>query len=164
MDFLTGLATGEELQARAREAAAEGGGSTTIATLEIVGLRAINETFGRAVGDAAIQATGKVIKSQVRSSDLAGRIGAGSFAVLMPSGAFEDAKRLLARIEDLLPGACHDLDCVVEFSSGAAEWDGQETVRDLMARANVWVDAHSANRDSDTVLSLPTLTGLPRVG
>ncbi|HXA41647.1 MAG TPA: HD domain-containing phosphohydrolase [Candidatus Solibacter sp.] len=162
LDFLTGLAAGEEMQRLARKSMMTGGGPVTMAVIQIVGIESINETFGRATGDAAIRTTADVIRSQTRATDLAGRIGGASFAVLMPQASLDDAARLLGRVEALLPGACHDLDCVVEFASGAAEWDGQETSHELIARARIWLDMREQGFGSDQVLALPMLTGLPR--
>ncbi len=156
------VSLGEEMQRLARKSMLSGGGPVTMAVLQIVGIESINETFGRATGDAAIRITADVIRSQTRATDLAGRIGGASFAVLMPQASLDDAARLLGRIEALLPGACHDLDCVVEFASGAAEWDGQETSHELIARARIWLDLREQGFGSDQVLALPMLTGLPR--
>ena len=162
VDFLTGLATAEEMQRLARSSMLGGAGPMTVAVLQIVGIEAINQTFGRATGDAAIRTAAEVIRSQTRATDQGGRIGGASFAVLMPEASLDDAARLLGRIEALLPGACHDLDCVVEFASGAAEWDGQETVPELMARARTWLEQRAQGFESEQILALPMLTGLPK--
>src|SRR5258708_14754201 len=102
LDFLTGLAAGEEMQRLARKSMLSGGGPVTMAVLQIVGIESINVTFGRATGDAAIRITADVIRSQTRATDLAGRLGGARFAGLMPQPSLYDAARLLARIQALL--------------------------------------------------------------
>src|SRR5258708_32715356 len=47
LDFLTGLAAGEEMQQLARKSMLSGAGPVTMAVLQIGGIESINETFGR---------------------------------------------------------------------------------------------------------------------
>lgn len=63
------------------------------------GLKAINDTLGHDMGDAAIRAEVGVLRRVFRSSDVLGRLGGDEFAIVAPGlseGAF---KNLCARID-----------------------------------------------------------------
>ncbi|MDP9325570.1 MAG: hypothetical protein M3O87_03430, partial [Candidatus Dormibacteraeota bacterium] len=52
------------------------------------------------------------------------------------------------RVEAALPVAAAGLDCVVEFCSGAAEWNGEEEYGQLLGRAETWLTAEKRSRGS----------------
>jgi diguanylate cyclase (GGDEF)-like protein/PAS domain S-box-containing protein/putative nucleotidyltransferase with HDIG domain len=142
-DPLTGLSTRADFERETRAALADQVEPLTIALLDINGMGPINETFGREVGDSALELTARVLETQLRQGDIAARLDADTFAILMHRASLQDAGRALQRVEDSLPDAAAkaDLDCVVEFCSGAAQWNGQETLEELMARAELWLEA-----------------------
>ncbi|RZU46795.1 PAS domain S-box-containing protein/diguanylate cyclase (GGDEF)-like protein [Fluviicoccus keumensis] len=63
----------------------------------------INDTFGHAVGDRALCRVADIIRSSLRDTDLAGRIGGEEFAILLvqtpPEQAHDVAERLRQAIE-----------------------------------------------------------------
>ncbi|GAC1584565.1 MAG: hypothetical protein NVS3B24_23730 [Candidatus Dormibacteria bacterium] len=154
---LTGLANLEELRAAA-EAAIDGGGAPmTLALMNIDGLRSINETFGKEVGDDALRTLAGVLRQQLRQGDVAARVGADTFALLMRRATITDAGRTLQRVEDEFPGAAAAaaIECIIEFCSGAAQWNGQESFVELMARARLWLEAEKRSRKPGAVVALP---------
>jgi diguanylate cyclase (GGDEF)-like protein len=67
-----------------------------IADLE--GLNAINETHGRAAGDAAIYDAAWILTHSFRSADIIGRIGPTEFAVLAPDAPPEALEIMIRRV------------------------------------------------------------------
>jgi len=53
----------------------------------------INDTHGHAAGDAALQAIAETLASQVRESDIVGRIGGDEFAVILERAGEDVAQR-----------------------------------------------------------------------
>ena len=74
------------------------GDPLALAILDLDHFKAINETYGRAAGDAVLQAFSATCNSILRGSDIFARIGGEEFAVLMPSTAPEAARATMERV------------------------------------------------------------------
>lgn len=79
------------------------GATSGVIYFDLNGLKAINDTYGHAAGDAAILKVADALRHNVRESDLVGRLGGDEFAVLMSRAGGEEAEKkaasLKARIE-----------------------------------------------------------------
>lgn len=59
------------------------GGPASLAYFDLDGLKAINDRFGHAAGDAMLKAVAERLQAHVRTTDLAGRMGGDEFAVIL---------------------------------------------------------------------------------
>jgi diguanylate cyclase (GGDEF)-like protein/PAS domain S-box-containing protein len=79
------------------------GGSFSALMLDVDHFKRINDTLGHSAGDEALRTFARVCSSQLRKTDLIGRIGGEEFAVSLPQtspeGAVVVAERLRAAIE-----------------------------------------------------------------
>ncbi|MBO4404389.1 MAG: sensor domain-containing diguanylate cyclase [Treponema sp.] len=57
-----------------------------------------NDTFGHACGDYVLQTVAKIIKSTIRSEDMASRYGGEEFTVMLPDTSREEAIQVAERI------------------------------------------------------------------
>lgn len=80
------------------------GGSATLVFFDMNGLKQINDQFGHAAGDAAIQLVAKVLGDNIRRSDILGRLGGDEFGVIL---AQTDTKMAAQKAEQLA-GAVRD--------------------------------------------------------
>jgi diguanylate cyclase (GGDEF)-like protein len=105
LDSLTGL--GNRLawdEALSRyQSHVDNGGCVTVITLDIDGLKHINDTQGHAAGDALLQRCAQIIRENVRGEDVCARLGGDEFAVLIPHAA-EQAERCVSALRDRLNG------------------------------------------------------------
>lgn len=106
LDPLTGL--GNRLawdEALARfQGHVDNGGCVTVITLDIDGLKIVNDTQGHAAGDALLQRVAGVIRENVRGDDVCARLGGDEFAVMVPHPE-ELAERILIVLRERLGGA-----------------------------------------------------------
>lgn len=63
----------------------------SVIMLDVDHFKSINDTYGHATGDAALQHLAKLLQSSLRRSDLCGRFGGEEFVILLPDTATEAA-------------------------------------------------------------------------
>ena len=66
--------------------------------LDIDHFKSVNDRYGHAVGDLAIQAVSDVLKSRARTGDLICRYGGEEFCVLLPLAGYDGAVAVAERI------------------------------------------------------------------
>jgi diguanylate cyclase (GGDEF)-like protein len=76
--------------------------SGSVAVLDIDNLKPINDTFGHTVGDKAIRAVARAMRSLVRADDMLFRWGGDEFLVLMFKLAQPEASRRLEKLNKIL--------------------------------------------------------------
>lgn len=116
-DELTGLANNRLFGQRLSECLASGGRTGRPQSLLLIDMdhfKSINDTYGHQAGDMALKTAASVIRSCVRSSDVAARIGGEEFAVILPDTPMEEARIAAERILGGLRTAS------VRLSGGAA--------------------------------------------
>jgi diguanylate cyclase (GGDEF)-like protein len=69
--------------ARTRDFTDRYGAAASLAYFDLDGLKAINDRFGHAAGDAALKAVAAQLLGHTRGSDVAGRMGGDEFAVIL---------------------------------------------------------------------------------
>lgn len=77
-------------------------------SVDVDDLKAVNEGHGRVAGDAALRHVAKLLKSLIRSSDVAARNGGGAFALLLDHLDADSALDTAERIARCV--AAHPLD------------------------------------------------------
>jgi diguanylate cyclase (GGDEF)-like protein len=75
------------------------GFSFALALIDVDGLGAMNEQYGREVGDAVLRCYGAEILSRFRAYDLVSRYGDDEFAVLFPNTQKDGAMRALEKAQ-----------------------------------------------------------------
>jgi diguanylate cyclase (GGDEF)-like protein len=70
--------------------------------------KSLNDTLGHPAGDAALVHFSRIIREQIRTGDVAGRIGGEEFAVWLPETGLELGARIAERIRLKLAGAAWD--------------------------------------------------------
>ncbi|BAL88873.1 putative diguanylate cyclase/phosphodiesterase [Actinoplanes missouriensis 431] len=149
-DDLTGLPNRRELEHRVTVVLAAGGGCTVI-VIDLAGFRHINDRLGRAAGDQALIAVGELLRSCVRDGDLAARMGADEFAVLVRSGGTAAANRLLEALRHPVQAGEHEL--LLTARLGLASGGAGLTATELVRRADT---ARYAAKSSGTPLVVHT--------
>lgn len=140
-DDLTGLLNRKAFLDLAAERLADpsvtrGSGALILADLDH--FKRVNDTYGHAAGDFALQAFAEACTATVRSTDLTGRYGGEEFVILVPGASAERAETIAGEISRRLAAA--DTPAGIEMptvSYGIAAYDaGTSDVDRLVASAD----------------------------
>jgi diguanylate cyclase (GGDEF)-like protein len=170
-DGLTGLSNHAALQQRLEEEMARARrheAPLAVVMLDLDHFKRINDTYGHPVGDAVLRASGALLRSLARESDVVGRYGGEEFAAILIETDAEGARRFAERFRAALAA----LDAVevagrpvrATVSVGvAARSHADVTAADLVARADrALYEAKSAGRDR-TVVAVPPARRQPEL-
>ena len=108
-DALTGVANRRHFEASWSEQVAQAERypehALSLISLDIDHFKSVNDSFGHAVGDAVLKRVSEALASQVRASDLVGRMGGEEFSVALMhtdlTGALALAEKLRMAVEQL---------------------------------------------------------------
>jgi diguanylate cyclase (GGDEF)-like protein len=141
------------------------GGGFSVLLIDVDHFKTINDRFGHAAGDDALQKVARSIHQTVRVYDILGRYGGDEFLVVLPQTDGDHAMAIAERIREAvatvgdLPGNIR-----LTLSIGATTGSYPEEMCDIVARADAGLyDAKRANRDcvrlDSAVKSLDSLIG-----
>jgi diguanylate cyclase len=110
-----------------------------VAVIDIDNLKPINDQFGHGVGDKAIRAVARAIRSLIRADDMVFRWGGDEFMVLLFKLPVAEASRRMNTLNDILrensqrwTGSA----VAISVSSGVAGFTSFEELRDEIERAD----------------------------
>jgi diguanylate cyclase (GGDEF)-like protein/PAS domain S-box-containing protein len=141
-DGLTGLVNRSHMRALLHEAAAEASWSKPGRVLLFIDLdhfKEVNDTHGHAAGDAVLAGVADRLRENLRSSDLAARIGGDEFMVLLGPTLLDSAATDLARrIVDALtvPFAFEGTQVTIGASVGVATSGAEISPEELLSAAD----------------------------
>lgn len=143
-DSLTGLYNRRLLHQRLEEEMARSlryGAPLSCVMLDLDHFKAVNDSFGHAVGDDVLSQVAAILRRHIRRSDIAVRYGGEEFVLVLFSSAADNARYVAERIRcdveshEFLAG---DTKLKITVSVGIASFpfEGVETTDDLMRRAD----------------------------
>ncbi|HEX4197122.1 MAG TPA: GGDEF domain-containing protein [Caulobacteraceae bacterium] len=115
------------------------GGPASLAYFDLDGFKAVNDRFGHAAGDVALQAVARRLADHVRESDIAGRLGGDEFGVILVHADHEAAMAkaaALAGIVEAEPVACGEWLMPVRISYGLGQIMPDSTAEQVLAEAD----------------------------
>ena len=116
-----------------------------VAMLDLDHFKRYNDRFGHQAGDRVLKQVAGAWSSELRPMDILARYGGEEFALALPGADVEEALAVLDRLRARTPEK-------QRFSAGVARWDGVESARELVGRADgALYDAKRAGRDRTIV-------------
>ncbi len=156
-DPLTGLANRrglEEALARETDRARRYGSSLSVLMIDVDQLKDINDRFGHAAGDSALQNIAALLLETVRSVDAPGRWGGDEFLVVLPDTSAEHAEQLAMRLRKRVrdqPTTADNHKIATSLSIGVADYQKDESAEALIRRVDrAMYAAKEAGRDRIT--------------
>jgi diguanylate cyclase (GGDEF)-like protein len=101
IDQLTGMLNRKALNTRVQELAEQSeltGDPVGIVIGDLDHFKAINDTHGHSIGDAALKEVAYLMRKQLRAFDLAYRLGGEEFLILLPGSSLGEAAALAERL------------------------------------------------------------------
>jgi diguanylate cyclase (GGDEF)-like protein/PAS domain S-box-containing protein len=107
---------------------------------DVDGLKTINDTFGHAQGDRALQEVSTLLKNSFREADILARYGGDEFIALAVDAALENAEILSERIQAALQAHNQEADrtYTMSLSTGMVCYDPEtaSTISEMIAQAD----------------------------
>jgi diguanylate cyclase (GGDEF)-like protein len=148
-DGLTGLPNRRSLERSVASAVARaerGLGTPSVVAVDLDSFQTVNETYGRAAGDAVLRTVAAQLSSTARGVDTVARIGGDEFVVLLEHTGGPGAAAALGRLRDGLEGLGVEGSGETVFSAtlGIATYRPGDSVASLLSRADAEVYAEKA--------------------
>jgi diguanylate cyclase (GGDEF)-like protein len=127
----------------------EAGSTFCVAIIDINHFKTVNDQYGHLAGDELLKQFATELKSTCRSTDVIGRWGGDEFIILMECN-MEEAQAQSERLSKWVCGNytlqedANPIKLVVEASIGLAEHLPNETLKELLARADGLMYQHKA--------------------
>jgi len=125
-DFLTGLPNRRTFIEQVSSEIARAkryGRCSTIAYIDLDDFKLLNDRFGHAVGDKALQQIAIALRQNVRKSDLVARMGGDEFLIFLPETNDTQGVSSLTHLQSSLLQITTDLKLPVTFTIGAVTYD-----------------------------------------
>jgi diguanylate cyclase (GGDEF)-like protein len=118
---------------------------------DVDGLKAINDTFGHAQGDLALQEVSALLKNSFREADILARFGGDEFVALAVDAALENAEIISSRIQAALQAHNQEADrtYTLSLSTGMVCYDPETacTISEMIAQADAHMYAQKQARN-----------------
>ncbi|WP_198677138.1 diguanylate cyclase domain-containing protein [Aliidiomarina iranensis] len=109
----------------------------SLVTFDILGFRAINNNYGHSVGDQVLVEVAKCLRSELRQSDIIGRLSSNSFVLLMPALTHDSAQRFAEHMRVKLNYlSIEGLKQPLDFKCAAIEIEQNESVDGAIKRVS----------------------------
>lgn len=125
----------------------------TVAMLDIDHFKRFNDSYGHEAGDQVLREIGRVLRENLRRSDIACRYGGEELSVIMPDSSTEDARHRLEAICQLIRGMAIDFHrsvlppVTVSVGIAQAPDQGQDAAALMRAADIALYAAKAAGRD-----------------
>jgi diguanylate cyclase (GGDEF)-like protein len=135
-DAVTGVASRaawEEAVEREELHRGRSGSTTSVAIVDVDGLKAINDEIGHAFGDEILRQCGALLARSVRGTDMVARIGGDEFGILLRYTDAQRAETWCARLEERRRELHHPL---LSLSVGTASVPPSRSVAEAVHEAD----------------------------
>ena len=112
------------------------GRQLSLIVFDLDDFKAINDRIGHLAGDAVLADVADVVRSVVRTADIACRVGGDEFAVILPESGMPEAEQLYTRLQQALEQRPIGEARRIRLSAGVAELAQGDDSRAFFERAD----------------------------
>ncbi|WP_460530365.1 sensor domain-containing diguanylate cyclase [Chitinimonas naiadis] len=129
----------------------------SVVMVDLDHFKRVNDTLGHAMGDAVIRGVGKILREQIRMTDIAGRYGGEEFCLILPNTDSAGAARLAEALRGTI-AATHfednDYNTRVTASFGISTgYAGAPDANELLRKADTALYQAKANGRDQVVVT-----------
>jgi diguanylate cyclase (GGDEF)-like protein len=153
LDDLTGLLNRRGWRAAAERElarASRDGTHVGLLLLDLDSLKEINDRRGHDEGDRVLVETADRMRTALRAGDVLARLGGDEFGALLMDTSDAEVQTAVDRLEQMTPE-------LGSFSAGIAVWDGNQSIDDLLRRADVALYSAKTDGGRKVEIAPPTL-------
>lgn len=113
----------------------------SIVLVDIDGLRIINDSFGKEIGDKVLINLSKILKESFRSEDIIARLGGDTFGAILPSTSMKSTLKIVKRVKD----ACKNSKSKISFSISmgfSTKKNESQNINDVLKEADSNMNKH----------------------
>jgi diguanylate cyclase len=129
------------------------GSPLSVIAFDLDCFKQINDEHGHAVGDYVLRVFGEQLKRATRGSDVAARYGGDEFLAILPDCTIEQIQYVLNRLNDL-DATITESKINIRYSAGWTDYIPDESLNDLLKRADNILYANKRNRKLSFVSSM----------
>ena len=153
-DGLTGLGNRRAFDneiSRIRDEAITNAATFTLIMIDIDHFKSFNDNYGHQVGDQVLRLVAKTMKDGIKGRDIACRYGGEEFCIILPDTGIQaglavgNALRKSIATKDVINRATNKKMTRISISAGVAEFAADETVADIIERADAALYAAKHN-------------------
>lgn len=136
-DALTQMPNRREFHDRGQQAFAQAqrqGAPFTAVFIDLDRFKEVNDSMGHGIGDTLLVTVARVIREQVRASDISARLGGDEFALLLPNMNAQAASSYVEGLRKRLLAAMKEKGWPVTFSIGVASYKVAPQDYDLLIK------------------------------
>ena len=136
-DALTQMPNRREFHDRGQQAFAQAqrqGAPFTAVFIDLDRFKEVNDSMGHSIGDTLLVTVARVIREQVRASDISARLGGDEFALLLPNMNAQAASSYVEGLRKRLLAAMKEKGWPVTFSIGVASYKVAPQDYDLLIK------------------------------
>ena len=165
LDLLTGLPNRREVLAELeRRLALNAQGATAVFFIDLDKFKAVNDSYGHAVGDALLKAAGARLRNCIRPEDFLGRVSGDEFVIFV-SLSDGDSESVIKRISETVSDAfslthtClgHEVAITATVGIAIAPLHGNQPEK-LLQRADTAMYSRKSNRSGGSQIYEPAMT------
>ena len=108
----------------------------SIILIDIDDFKSVNDTYGHDVGDHILQKLGKVLKNNIRITDIVGRWGGEEFIIICSNTNLDKSKILAENIRKIVQNTNFDKVGNKTISLGLAQFNKDDDVKTIFKRAD----------------------------
>ena len=105
--------------------------------LDLDKFKQINDQFGHLAGDEVLRGFGRLLRTDIRATDVPGRWGGEEFIIVLPSSTFFDAVTLAEHLRERLANLRFSFGAVITASIGVAACRPADSVEEWIKRADL---------------------------